>query len=92
MVMSPLEVRACTSTISSASSGPVALSGRFRTCPCQVLTASLAAEPSAMPISRSPAGVPSTIEPWATSPRRMLPLDVFASTPEQVAGCAELAR
>lgn len=44
-------VRPRTSTVSSASSGPVALSSRFRTCPWPVLTARLAAVPSAMPIS-----------------------------------------
>jgi transcriptional regulator with XRE-family HTH domain len=62
--------------LGEASSGSVALSSRLRMCPNPGVTASLAAVPSAMPTSRSPIAVPRTTEPRATSPRRMLPLDV----------------
>lgn len=59
-------VRSRTSAVWSAPSGRVAFSNRLRTCPNPVFTSSQAAVPSAMPMSRSSAAVPSTTEPRNT--------------------------
>ena len=89
-MMSPKEVRARTSTVSSTARARSAASSALRTRRTAVCTSSQAAVPSRMPTSRSPIAVSSTTEPRATSPSRTSPLAVLATTPASARSTAML--
>src|SRR3984885_14149993 len=78
--MSPKDVRACTSAVSSAGSGRSVAARPFRTLPSFVCASTSAAVPAAMPISISPMLVLRLVMPRETRPMRRLPLAVFAVT------------
>ncbi len=81
IVMSPMLVRACTSTAWSAGPGSPVASISVRTLPNCVCTSSLAAVPAWMPISMAPRLVFRLAAPRVSPPTRRSPLAVVASTP-----------
>jgi len=83
--MSPKELRARTSTVSSDGPGRPPASSRLCTCPKPVCRSSQAATPQRTETSTLPHAVRATMTPRATSSRRMSPFAVLAVTAARVA-------